>query len=75
MSKTIHEKKRNDFEIALLSLLSPILVIFFIAVTFIGESRQPKAKQPQRQIKNTPAEQDGIEFSVIPQEEELILLK
>jgi len=75
MSKTIQGRKHNDFEIALLALLSPIIIIGFIAVTSIRESRQPKVKQPQRPNKNTPEEQDGIEFSVIPQEDELILSK
>jgi len=75
MSEAIQGKKRNDIEIALLSILSPIIIIGLIAKTLITDFRQPKAKQPQQKIKNTPTEQDGIEFSPIPIEDEQVIAK
>jgi len=75
MAKTVYRKKRNKLAVA---MLSPILIGFFIvgwALTFIGRSDQPKAKPPQKPIKNAPAEQGDIEFSVIPYEDEQILSK
>jgi len=69
MAKPTNRKKRNKLTVA---LLSPILIIVFIvgwSLYFIGQSRQPKAKQPQKPFKKTPAQQDEIELIVIPQEE------
>ena len=66
-------KKRSKLTVA---LLAPILTIVFIvgwSLYWIGQSRQPNTKQPQKTINKTPTKQDNIELIVIPPQEKEIL--
>ena len=72
MAKSTSRKKRNKLTVA---LLAPILLIVFIvgwSLYWIGQSGQPKAKQPQKPINKTPAKQDEVELIMIPQEEQIL---
>jgi hypothetical protein len=67
--KPPHRKKRGKLPII---LLSPILaIVFIIGWIFycIGQANQPNAKQPQKPINKTPADQNEIELTVIPQQQ------
>jgi hypothetical protein len=71
MTKSVSRKKRNKLAIV---LLAPILAITFIAgwtLSWIGQTGQPKTKQPQKTFNKTPAKQDEIELIMIPQEEQI----
>ena len=73
MTKPTNRKKRSKLTVA---LLAPILIIVFIvgwSLYWIGQSRQPNTKQPQKTINKTPAKQDNVKLIVIPQQEEQIL--
>jgi Tfp pilus assembly protein PilO len=73
MTKPTTRKKRSKLTVA---LLAPILIIVFIvgwSLYWIGQSRQPNTKQPQKTINKTPAKQDNVKLIVIPQQEEQIL--
>ncbi len=64
-------KKQSKLTIA---LLSPILIVVFIAgwcLAYIGESKQPKTKQPNNSINKTP-EKEELELIVISNQEEQI---
>ena len=73
MIKPTIRKKRSKLKVA---LLSPIFIVVFIvgwSLYFIGQSGQPKSKQPQKPVIKKPAQPDEIELIVIPQEERQIL--
>ncbi|MGA3288882.1 MAG: hypothetical protein ABSD42_01405 [Candidatus Bathyarchaeia archaeon] len=73
MTKLTTRKKRSKLTVA---LLAPILIIVFIvgwSLYWIGQSRQPNTKQPQKTINKTPTKQDNIELIVIPPQEKEIL--
>jgi len=75
MTKPTIRKKRSKLKVA---LLSPILIVVFIvgwSLYFIGQSGQPKSKQPQKLIIKKPAQPNEIELMAIPQEERQILTK
>ena len=73
MTKPTNRKKRSKLTVA---LLAPILIIVFIvgwSLYWIGQSRQPNTKQPQKTINKTPAKQDNVKLIVIPPQEKEIL--
>jgi flagellar basal body-associated protein FliL len=73
MTKRASRKKRSKL---MLILLAPILAIVFLvgwSFYWIGQSRQPKTKQPQKLINENPEKQDNIELIAIPKQEEQIL--
>ena len=72
MAKTAKRKKRNKFVIA---LLSPVLIITFMIGWILYYIGQPKSKQPQKTINQTPTRQDEVELILIPPEENQILGK
>jgi hypothetical protein len=75
MTKPPIRKKRSKLKVA---LLSPILIVVFIvgwSLYFIGQSGQPKSKQPQKSMIKKPARPNEMELIVIPQEERQILAK
>jgi flagellar basal body-associated protein FliL len=75
MPKSTYRKKRNKLTVI---LLSPILIIVFIvgwSLYFFGQSRQSKAKQPQKSINRTLAQEDEVELIAIPHEEKQIPAK
>ncbi len=75
MAKSTIRKNRSKLKVA---LLSPILIVVFIvgwSLYFIGQSGQPKSKQPQKPNIKKPTQADEIELIVIPQEERQILAK
>ena len=64
-------KKSNKLTIA---LLSPVLMVVFIAgwcLAWIGESKQPKTKKPANTINRTP-EKEELELIFISNQEEQI---
>jgi len=70
----IKRKKHSKLTIA---LLSPILMVIFIAgwsLAWIGQSRKPKTKQTQKSINNTPQEEE-LNLIFIPNQEEQIRAK
>jgi hypothetical protein len=73
MIKPTIRKKRSKLKVA---LLSPIFIVVFIvgwSLYFIGQSGQPKLKQPQKPVIKKPAQPSEIELIVIPPEERQIL--
>ena len=73
MIKPTIRKKRGKLKVA---LLSPIFIAVFIvgwSLYFIGQSGEPKTKQPQKPVIKRPAQPSEIELIVIPQEERQIL--
>ncbi|MGD0451760.1 MAG: hypothetical protein ABSA79_11990 [Candidatus Bathyarchaeia archaeon] len=72
MTKPPKRKKRNKLTLA---LLAPILMVVFIVgwtLSWIGQSRSPKAKQMHKPINKTPAKQEEFELVVISNQEEQI---
>ena len=72
MAKPAKRKKRSKLTLA---LLAPVLIIVFIvgwSLSWIGQSRSPKAKQLPKPINKTPAKQDEFELVVISNQEEQI---
>ena len=73
IKKPLNRKKRRKLTVA---LLAPILAIIFSvgwSLYWIGQTGQPKAKQPQKPINKTPTNQNEVELIVIPQQEKQIL--
>ena len=74
MIKPTIRNKRSKFKVA---LLSPIFIAVFIvgwSLYFIGQSGQPKTKQPQKPVIKKPEQPNEIELIAIPQEEKQILI-
>jgi flagellar basal body-associated protein FliL len=66
------KRKRSKLTLA---LLAPVLMIIFIvgwSLSWIGQSRSPKAKQQPKPIHKTPAKQEEFELVVISNQEEQI---
>jgi flagellar basal body-associated protein FliL len=73
MTKPTSRKKRNKLTVA---LLSPMLLIAFTigwSLYWIGQSRQPKAKQPKKPITKATTKQDEVELIMIPKEEQIMV--
>jgi flagellar basal body-associated protein FliL len=71
MTKPTSRKKRNKLTTV---LLAPLLIIAFIvgwSLSWIGQSGQTKANQPQKPTK-TLAEQNEVELIMIDQEEQIL---
>ncbi len=65
MTKPASGKKRSKLTVA---LLSPMLIIVFIVgwgLYWIGQTRQPNTKQPQKTIYKTPVKQGEVELILI----------
>ncbi len=69
MAKSISKRKKSNKLI--IALLSPILMVVFIAgwcLAWIGESKQPKTKHPLNTINRTP-EKEELELVFVPNQE------
>jgi flagellar basal body-associated protein FliL len=72
MTKPTSRKKRNKL---ITVLLAPLLIIAFIvgwSLSWIGQSGQTKANQPQKPTNKTLAEQNEVELIMIDQEEQIL---
>ncbi len=72
MAKSIIKRKKSN--ILIIALLSPILMVIFIAgwcLAWIGESKQQKTKQPLNTINRIP-EKEELEIVFVPHQEQQI---
>ncbi len=70
--KPLYRKKRSKLHVV---LIAPILAIVFMigwSLYCIGQTNQPKARQPQKTINKTPTVQNEIELIAIPQQEQIL---